>query len=69
MKFTIIDTKTGNYPDVEKIARTEEWPSELVYCDIEGFAISEDGQLLLLDECGSFRYCPNGRFKIEFEGI
>lgn len=69
MKFTVIDTKTDNYPDLEKIALTEEWAKDLMYCDMERFAISEDGQLLLLDECGNFRYCPDGRFKIEFEEL
>lgn len=69
MKFTVIDTKTGNSPDIEKIALTEEWAKDLMYCDMEGFAIEEDGYLMLMDECGNFRYCPEGRFKIEFEGI
>ena len=69
MKFTVIDTKTGNYPDLEKIALTEEWAKDLMYCDMEGFAIEEDGDLMLMDECGNFRYCPDDRFKIEFDGI
>ena len=69
MKFKVIDTTTGNYPDLEKIALTEEWAKDLMYCDMEGFAIEEDGDLMLMDECGNFRYCPDDRFKIEFEGI
>lgn len=64
MMFTVIDTKTGEYPDLWEIAETEEWAKHLMYCDMDGFAIHEDGTLVLLDECGNFGYCPAGRFKI-----
>lgn len=64
MKFEVIDTKTGKYPDLWKIARKEDWAKSLCYCDMEGFAIEEDGTLILLDECGRHGYCPEGRFKI-----
>lgn len=66
MKFRVIDRKTGKAPDLEKIALEEEWAKGLIYCDMEGFAVCEDGVLMLLDECGSFRYCPEGRFRILF---
>ena len=49
--FTVIDKLTGEYPDLENIALHEEWAKGLVYCDMEGFALEEDGSLLLLDEC------------------
>lgn len=64
MKFEVIDTKTGKYPDLWKIALEEYWAKGLMYCDMEGFAIEEDGTLILLDECGRHAYCPEGRFKI-----
>lgn len=64
-EFTVIDKKTGKYPDTEKIALEEEWAKELIYCDIEGFAIEEDGTLVLLDECGNVAYCPKDRFEIK----
>lgn len=67
INFTVIDTTTNEYPDVEKIALTEDWAKHLIYCDIEGFAISEDGTLLLLDECGGVAYCPGDRFKLIFD--
>lgn len=63
--FTVIDTKTGRYPDVENIALKEDWAKDLIYCDIEGFAIQEDGSLILTDECGNYANCPLGRFKIK----
>lgn len=65
--FTVIDVKTGEYPDLWEIALNEEWAKSLMYCDMEGFAIQEDGTLILLDECGGHKYCPEGRFKIVWE--
>lgn len=65
MKFRVIDTKTGKEPDLREIALHEDWAKRLMYCDMEGFAIEDDGTLLLLDECGSYAYCPLDRFKIE----
>lgn len=62
--FMVIDNKTGLYPDCEKIARKEKWAKNLVYCDIEGFAVMEDGSLILMDECGNYAYCPEGRFTV-----
>ena len=62
--FDVIDTKTGEYPDLWEIALKEDWANGLMYCDMEGFAIEEDGTLILLDECGKHAYCPEGRFKI-----
>ena len=62
--FDIIDAKTGEYPDLEKIALTEEWAQGLVYCDMDGFAVREDGSLILLDECGNCVSCPAERFEI-----
>ena len=67
MHFTVIDSKTGEYPDVEKIALKEEWAKRLVYCDIDGFYLGQDGELILVDDCGNCATCPTGRFKIEME--
>ena len=66
MKFKIIDNKTGNEADPHEIGN-EEWTDSLCYCDIEGFAILENGSLILLDECGNYEYCPDGRFTVIFE--
>lgn len=66
MRFRVIDRETGEEADTEKIALSEDWAKRLVYCDIEGFAILEDGCLVLLDECGSCVYCPYNRFEVEF---
>ena len=64
LEFDVVDTKTGQYPDWEHIARTEDWADGLVYCDIDGIAIQEDGSLILLDECGNCVSCPRDRFEI-----
>lgn len=67
ISFNVIDPKTGEYPDLEHIARTEEWAKNLIPCDVDGFCINEDGNLLLMDECGNYAYCPEDRFQVNFE--
>lgn len=68
MKFRVIDNKTGKEADTYEIALHEDWAKHLCYCDIEGFALLEDGSLILCDECGRCAYCPEGRFAIVIEG-
>lgn len=66
-KFKVIDPKTGEYPDLLNIILNENWAKEtLVYCDINGFAITEDGTLILMDECGNYAYPPSDRFEVLF---
>lgn len=65
--FKVIDVQTGEYPDIYAIALHEDWAKSLCYCDMEGFAIEEDGTLILMDECGRHEYCPPDRFKIVWE--
>lgn len=67
MKFKVIDNKTGKEADTYEIALHEEWAKGLVYCDMEGFAITENGDLMLADECGKSVYCDPERFKVVFE--
>ena len=67
MKFKVIDKKTGKEADAYEIALHEEWARGLCYCAIEGFAITEDGELILADECGKFAYCPDDRFEVVFK--
>ena len=65
--FTVIDNLTGREADTYEIALHEQWAKHLMYCDMEGFALMEDGTLILIDECGRFEYCPIGRFTVEWE--
>lgn len=67
MRFTVIDKKNGKEADTYTIALKEDWAKGLIYCDIEGFAITEDGTLVLMDECGNVAYCPDNRFEIVFD--
>ena len=64
LEFDVVDTTTGKYPDWERIGREESWAKGLVYCDMDGIAIREDGSLILLDECGNCVSCPPDRFEI-----
>ena len=65
MKFSVIDTATGKYPDLQVIALKEDWAKSLCYCDMEGFAIEEDGTLILTDECGRHACPPDpDRFEV-----
>jgi hypothetical protein len=68
MTFTVIDTATGREPDLEKILM-EDWARTLVYSDMDGFVIEDEGALLLADECGNYVIPPPGRFKVEFPEI
>ena len=65
MRFEVIDTKTGLYADAAAMAINEDWAKSLDAHNIFGFAITEDGKLILLDKCGNFAYCPKeGRFHV-----
>ena len=63
--FKVIDLKTGKEPDLRQITY-EEWASNLMSDDMEGFFLGEDGLLILMDECGNSTCCPLDRFKIKF---
>lgn len=63
-EFRVVDKKTNKEANIGEIALKEDWAKGLMYCDMEGFAILEDGNLVLLDECGKWEYCPSERFEI-----
>ena len=65
--FTVVDTKTGKEADEYEIALHEDWAKHLCYCDMEGWAIENDGTLLLVDECGQFAYADRERFKVVWD--
>lgn len=39
--FDVIDPKTGKYPELYDIARSEEWAHNLIYFDMDGFCLRE----------------------------
>lgn len=65
--FIVIDTKTGEEADPYEIALHEDWAKHLCYCDMDGWAIEDDGTLLLVDECGRFAYADRERFNVKWE--
>ena len=57
MNFQVFDKKTMKEVNIDgftDLARN----NNLMEFDIEGFALQEDGTLLLCDECGRFAYVP-----------
>jgi hypothetical protein len=63
-KFIVIDLISGKEANERQIALDEDWAKGLIYCDMEGFAVEQDGTLILLDECNNYAYCPADRFEI-----
>lgn len=64
LPFIVIDKKTGKEADEYNISLHEDWAKHLMYCDMEGFAVEQDGTIILLDECGNFVYCSSDRFEV-----
>ena len=67
--FHVIDKTTGEQPDTYNIALKEDWAKHLIYCDIDGFCFSEDGQLILMDDCCNVAYCPADRFEVVWDVV
>lgn len=67
MRFLVIDLQTGEYPDLERIAETEEWAKGLDPSEMKGFHIEEDDVLCLTDNHGKCIECPSDRFEISVE--
>lgn len=66
LTFTVIDPHTGEYPNLEAIVRHEVWAARLLYCDVDGFYVGEEGELILLDDCNRVAYPPPGRFIVKW---
>ena len=69
ISFKVIDKRTGKEPiyDHNHLFK-EKWfkDSSLIWCDLEGWFIGEDGQLMLADECDHYAYPPTDRFEVVF---
>lgn len=70
MTVKVIDKRTGEAPifDHNHLFK-EKWFKEsgLIYCDIDGWYIGEDGELVLIDDCGNVGYPPVDRFEVVFD--
>lgn len=65
--FTVMDTTTGQEADTKNIVLHEDWAKSLVSCDIDGWAITDDGGLVLIDDWGDFVYADPERFKVVWD--
>lgn len=67
MEFEILnrnDLKELTRADLQALAKN----TDLMSMDLEGFAIQEDGQLVICDECGRFDYVPReGKYVIRYK--
>lgn len=70
MIFKVIDNRTGKEPiyDFNHLFK-EKWFKEsgLIYCDISGWTIDEEGFLALSDDCDNMAYPPSERFSVVFD--
>lgn len=67
--FKVIDIKTGREVPADKIKKIAK-ENGLMEADIDQFFISEDGQLVLADDCGNIASCDMEKFGLipVFEG-
>jgi len=66
-RFTVVWVATGEpvtHKEQSDFALHAPWARGLVYCDMDGFAVQDDGTLILIDECGGYRAPPAGLFKV-----
>jgi hypothetical protein len=57
-----IKNADGSDIDYEKLG--QKYKDQLIYCDIDGFYIGEDGQLILMDDCGSYVWVERKDYQI-----
>lgn len=69
--FDVIDKTTGQKPDLRKMALEEDWVKNagLIYCDMDGFMLDQDGNLYLIDDCNTMVPCPAGRFEVKWRNL
>lgn len=64
MTFEIIDKKTGK-PPTQRVITNIAKKYGLLEFDIDEFAVTESGQIILLDDCGNIAYCDPNRFIVK----
>lgn len=69
MTFHVIDKRTGKEPifDGDHIFRESWCKGRLIECDIDGWYISEDGQLALVDDCCNMAYPPPDKYEVVYD--
>ena len=66
MTFQIIDKKTGKEP-TDRVITNIAKKQGLIAIRIDQFAIMEDGQIILLDDCGKAAYLDMNRFEVRWD--
>ena len=64
--FKIIDRKTGKEP-TDEVITAQARLGNLIPCDIDGFYVGEDGEIILVDDCGNCTWLDMSRFKVEMQ--
>ena len=62
MTIKVIDTTTGKEP-TDRVINNIAKNGGLMICDIDGFYVGEDGQIILVDDCGNATWVDMDRFK------
>lgn len=65
MKFKIIDKETNKEPTTNVITDIAK-RNNLIESHIDQFAITEDENIILLDNCGNSCYCNINKLKVEY---
>lgn len=68
MTFTVIDKETGREVS-ERVIRQIAKNGGLMEFDIDQFAVTENGSLILLDDCGNCTYCVQDAFEIKIDSM
>lgn len=63
MIYEIIDTRTGERANEYELVQ-EPWVEKTRGCDWPAFAIDEDGEAMLTDDCGNYDMVPEGRVEV-----
>ena len=61
--FKVLDFESGREISTDKIVKIAK-EYGLMECDIDDFAISSEGQLLLIDDCGKCAYVDTKKYKV-----
>lgn len=63
-RFRVIDKLTGQVVNWDALSREDWVRANLIEIGLLGFAITEWGDLILLDNCGRWSICPQDRFTV-----
>ena len=63
MRFHVIDKKTGKEP-TDRVLTNIAKKGGLMTMDIDGFYVGEEGDLVLVDDCGNATWVDQERFNI-----